>query len=185
MTDLFEKYGYAIDKLRINKWKKEIELSIKFRVHKKDPSYYSFHNRAERYLPCCQVYKKEDVLRYTHKDFSPTDEERSLYVEAIAPGANDAITSLLNGKSNFEVGVVLLWSKDLGKEQSLLQHNHDKNFHLEDGVFSYNEFVENNGAVRELLKTLRDLKRYKHKPVKRHHTTDLWCTIQALDLFWS
>lgn len=184
MTKL-EKYGYVIDKLNIDKGRREIGLSIQFRVHESDSCYSAFLTSAQRYLPCTHIYKKEDVLRYKDPEFSSTDEERGLYLESIAPGANNAIAQVFNRKSNFEIGTVLLWNNDLSKEQEIMQYNPEKTFHYKDGKFSHTEFVENNGAVRELLKTLRDLKHYRHKPIKRDYTTDLWCTLKALDLFWS
>jgi len=185
MANLIKKYGYAIDKLKIEGGKQEIQLSIKFRIDESDHSYRVFQAESQRYIPCIHVYKEEDVIRYTHKDFSPTDEEKSLYVQSIAPGCNNAITHILNGKSNFEIGSVVLRSKDFSQGVNLLKYNYDKTFNFEGGVFSYNEFIENNAAVREMLKVLNNLKRYKHKPVKRSCTTDLWCTLKALDLFWS
>lgn len=181
-----EKYGYSISKLKIIKCRKEFEFSIEFKIEKSDDCYRQFQNASSRYTKSFQVFKQEDLDRYTNKNFIATEEEFEEYLRSLDLEPKDSVFRLIGGGGDSEsIARVLLANRDLSKLHQLSQVNHDKFLGYEDDVFQYHEFIENNPIVFEALRSIKKLRRYTYKPTKRTCTSDLFCILKTLDTFWS
>lgn len=180
-----EKYGYAIDKLKIVKCKKEFEFSIDFRISDSEDHYTAFQNASDRYSKCFQVYKQEDLDRYLDDKFVATEEEVKEYFERLGGEPGDSVLKFFADRSQSGIAHTLLDSRDLGKVHHLKQANHDRTLWYAEGSFHYHEFLENNAMVVEALKNLRNLRRYTYKPTKRTCVSDLFWILKTLDIWWS
>lgn len=181
-----EKYGYAIDKLKIVKCKKEFEFSIDFRISDSEDHYTAFQNASDRYSKCFQVYKQEDLDRYLSDEFSLTEEEKEEYAKWLEKEPADSVFRFINGDGDLiDISRVALNNRDLGKIHHLKQANNDRTLWYDNGSFHYHEFLENNAMVVEALKNLRKLRRYTYKPTKRTCVSDLFWILKTLDIWWS
>jgi len=184
----FLKEGYRINLLRITEHKDEnegstFEVNIDFEISD-ELMYQSFQNLSSSYIKVFDVYKKKYIDRYC--DESDIDsKDRAKAVKLINSKKFNIYKSLFFRKddelSDFAYKSVLLRSKAI---ENTYTRNTENFLHLENGIFSYHDFVMNTPAAVGAMEELKLLQTYSFKCLHTTQVQLLYLALKVLYLYY-